>query len=162
MTLGTIYTIQHTATHCNTLQHTATHFNTPQHTTTHCNTLQHIPTHTNEAHCNILHSTTTHASAPHCHTHFQVSNDTHTIFKFLPRTHLREKHVSPRYICRHEHLRFGMLLYTRSDTSRHQGATHNHTHFFQPLTHLCRMHSSTSFVGATSTALFVHQQTAQN
>jgi len=54
------YTLQHTATYCNTLQytatrcdtlwlvtlqHTATHYNTPQRTATHCNTLQH---------CNIL------------------------------------------------------------------------------------------------------------
>ena len=30
-----IYTLQHTATHCNTLQHTATHYNTLQHTATH-------------------------------------------------------------------------------------------------------------------------------
>jgi len=35
------YTLQHTATHCNTLQHAATHCNTLQHTATHCNTLQH-------------------------------------------------------------------------------------------------------------------------
>ena len=36
------YTLQHTATHCNTLQHTATtHCNSLQHTATHCNTLQH-------------------------------------------------------------------------------------------------------------------------
>ena len=39
------YTLQHTATHCNTLQHTATHCNTLQHTSTHCNTLQHTATH---------------------------------------------------------------------------------------------------------------------
>jgi len=139
MTLSIIHTIQHTATHCNTLQHTTAHFNTPQHTTTHRNTMQHIPTHTNEAHCNTLHSTSTHTSTAHCHTHFQVSNDTHTMFKFLPRTHLREMHKSPRYNCGHEHLRFGILLYTRSATS-HQRATHNHTHFFPPLTHLYRMH----------------------
>jgi len=32
------YTLQHTATHCNTLQHTATHCNTLQHSVTHCST----------------------------------------------------------------------------------------------------------------------------
>jgi len=32
------YTLQHTATHCNTLQRTATHCNTLQRTATHCNT----------------------------------------------------------------------------------------------------------------------------
>jgi len=31
------WTLQHTATHCNTLQHTATHCNTLRHTATHCN-----------------------------------------------------------------------------------------------------------------------------
>jgi len=36
--LPPLYTLQHTATHCNTLQHTATHCNTLQHTATHCNT----------------------------------------------------------------------------------------------------------------------------
>ena len=39
-----VYTLQHTATHCNILQHTATHCNTLQHTATHCNTLQHEQT----------------------------------------------------------------------------------------------------------------------
>jgi len=51
------YTLQHTATHCNTLQHTrrphiarrhlrkrSTHCNTLQYTATHCNTLQHTAT----------------------------------------------------------------------------------------------------------------------
>ena len=38
---GGAFTLQHTATHCNTLQHTATHCNALQHTSTHCNTLQH-------------------------------------------------------------------------------------------------------------------------
>ena len=48
------YTLQHTATHCNTLQHrvysvwvcslVSTHCNTLQHTATHCNTLQHTAT----------------------------------------------------------------------------------------------------------------------
>jgi len=51
------YTLQHTATHCNTLQHrvysvwvcslVSTHCNTLQHTATHCNTLQHTATHCN-------------------------------------------------------------------------------------------------------------------
>jgi len=40
-----VYTLQHTATHCNTLQHTATHCSTLQHTATPCNTLQHTATH---------------------------------------------------------------------------------------------------------------------
>jgi len=31
------WSLQHTATHCNTLQHIATHYNTMQHTATHCN-----------------------------------------------------------------------------------------------------------------------------
>jgi len=50
-----VYTLQHTATHCNTLQRTAAHCNTLQHTATHCNTLQH-----NAAHCNTLQHTATH------------------------------------------------------------------------------------------------------
>ena len=48
------YTLQHTATHCNTLQHTVTHCNTLQHTVTHCNTLQHAATR-----CNTLQHTAT-------------------------------------------------------------------------------------------------------
>jgi len=31
---GQVWTLQHTATHCNTLQHAATHCNTLQHTAT--------------------------------------------------------------------------------------------------------------------------------
>ena len=46
-----MYSLQHTATHCNTLQHTAI---TLQHTATHCNTLQHTATH-----CNTLQLTAT-------------------------------------------------------------------------------------------------------
>jgi len=42
---NTQYTLQHSATHCNTLQHTATHCNTLQHTATHCNKLQHAVMH---------------------------------------------------------------------------------------------------------------------
>jgi len=42
------YTLQHTATHCNTLQHTATHCNALQHAATHCNALQHTATHCNK------------------------------------------------------------------------------------------------------------------
>jgi len=39
------FSLQHTATHCNTLQHAATHCNTLQHITVHFNTLQHSATH---------------------------------------------------------------------------------------------------------------------
>ena len=35
------WSLQHTATHCNTLQPTATHCNPLHHTAPHCNTLQH-------------------------------------------------------------------------------------------------------------------------
>jgi len=63
-----VYTIQHTATHCNTLQQTATHLLT---TTTHCNTLQHtkewMPSYSNmsqhaynSTHYNTLQHTATH------------------------------------------------------------------------------------------------------
>ena len=72
------YTLQNTATHCNTLQHTATHRNTLQHTATHCNTLQHTATHCNTlqhtaTHCNTLQHTATHCytlqhTATHCNT----------------------------------------------------------------------------------------------
>jgi len=61
------YTLQHTATHCNTRQHIATHCNTLQHAATHCNTLQHVHTlhiHTFlqhiTTHCNTLQHTATH------------------------------------------------------------------------------------------------------
>ena len=59
MFMRMFYTLQHTATHCNTLQHTAPHCNTLQHTATHCNTLQHTATHYNTlhhtaSHCNML------------------------------------------------------------------------------------------------------------
>jgi len=57
--ISTHFTLQHTATHCNTLQHTATHCNTLrnalQHTATHCNTLQR-----SARHCNTLQHTATH------------------------------------------------------------------------------------------------------
>jgi len=52
------YTLQYTATQCNTLQHTATHCSTLQHTAAHCSTLQHTATH-----CNTLQH-----SATHCNT----------------------------------------------------------------------------------------------
>jgi len=63
-----LYTLQHTATHCNTLQHSATHCNTLQHTTTHCNTLQHTATLCNTlqhsaTHCNTLQHTATHGAS---------------------------------------------------------------------------------------------------
>jgi len=77
------YSLQHTATHCDTLQHTATqhttiHYNTLQHTATHCNTLQHTATLRNTlqhiatepanrchpivtaTHCKTLHHSATH------------------------------------------------------------------------------------------------------
>ena len=44
---ATPYSLQHTATLCNTLQHTAAHCSTLQHTATLCNTLQHTATHCN-------------------------------------------------------------------------------------------------------------------
>jgi len=87
-----VYTLWHTATHCNTLQHTATLCNTLQHTATHCNrfltynivsasyTLQHIATHGNTlqhiaTHCNTLQPTATHCNilqhtAAHCNRFF--------------------------------------------------------------------------------------------
>jgi len=43
-----VYTLQHTATHCNTLQHTDVHdVCTLQRTATHCNALQHTAMHYN-------------------------------------------------------------------------------------------------------------------
>ena len=61
---NTLYTLQHTATHCNTLQHTAAHHTILQHTAPHCNTLQHIASNCNTlqraaTHCNVLQHTAT-------------------------------------------------------------------------------------------------------
>ena len=42
-----VWSLAHTATHCNTLQHTATHCNTLQHAAAHCSTLQHAATRCN-------------------------------------------------------------------------------------------------------------------
>jgi len=59
------YTLQHTATHCNTRPHTATHGHTLQLSATHCNTLQHTATHCNArphtaTQCNALQHTAAH------------------------------------------------------------------------------------------------------
>ena len=73
------YTLQHTATHCNTLHHTAPRRNnefneiSDVHTATHCNTLQHTATHCTtlqqwiqwniwRTHCNTLQHTATHCN----------------------------------------------------------------------------------------------------
>jgi len=67
MRIARAYSLQHTATHCNTLQHTATHCNTLRHTATLCDTLQHTATHCNTlqhiaTHCNTLQHTATHCT----------------------------------------------------------------------------------------------------
>jgi len=62
------YTLQHTATHCNTPQHTANHCNAPQHTATHCNTLQHTATHLNTLQMTATHLNTLQHTATHCNT----------------------------------------------------------------------------------------------
>jgi len=76
---GTLLTLQHTATHCNTLQHTATHCNTLQHTAikvdntqitldrrrvlcSHCNILQLDRRRVLCSHCNTLQHTATHCN----------------------------------------------------------------------------------------------------
>ena len=71
-----IFSLQHTATHCTTLhriathcitlQHTATHCNKMQHTATHCNALQHTATHCNVPQCTATHCDTLQHTATHC------------------------------------------------------------------------------------------------
>jgi len=76
------YTLQHTATHCNTLQHTATHCDTLQHTATHCNTLRHTATHCDAlqhtaTHCHTLRRTATHCNTlQHTATHYNTPQHT--------------------------------------------------------------------------------------
>ena len=73
------YTLQHTATHCNTLQHTATHCNTRLHTATHCNTLQHTITHCDTLqHTATRHNTLQH-SATHCNTLYHTIRHCNTL-----------------------------------------------------------------------------------
>jgi len=52
LSISTLVTLQHTATHGNALQRTAMHCHALQRTATHCNTLQHSATH-----CNTLQHT---------------------------------------------------------------------------------------------------------
>ena len=59
------YTLQHTATHCNTLQHTATHCNILQHTAAYCSMLQNTATRPRIGAPRLQH-TVTHAI--HCNT----------------------------------------------------------------------------------------------
>ena len=76
---GRLYSLRHTATHCNALQHTATHCSTLHHTASHCNTLHHIA-----LHCNTLQHTTTHCNilqdiATHSHTLQHTATHSNTV-----------------------------------------------------------------------------------
>ena len=64
-----VFTLRHTAAHCNTPQHTAAHCSTLQHTAAHCSTLQHTATH-----CNI-----NQISSSYSHTHTKHVNESSQI-----------------------------------------------------------------------------------
>ena len=83
------YTLQHTATHCNTLQHTATHHKDKssyaywllQHTAKycmHCNALQHTATSANISHpTRLCHCNTLQHAATHCNALQHTANIRH-------------------------------------------------------------------------------------
>ena len=77
-------TLQHAATHCNTLHHAATHCITPQHNASHCNTVSQVRVHrqrrqrTAATDCgNTLQHTATHCNTLH-HTEIHCINLQHT------------------------------------------------------------------------------------
>jgi len=119
--LQVFWTLQHTATQCNTVQHSATHCNTLQHTASHYNSLQHTP-----IDCSVLQHTATHSSTLQ-HTATRCSTLQHTIAHTTAHTaaHCNTLHDAA------THCSLNTVPYTHTHIT-HTHTHHTHTHQFDP------------------------------